>query len=411
MKSLLNIFQIWYREIGNISRDKGILIFILFVPLAYPLLYSYVYTNEVVREVPVAVVDESCSALSRDMLRRMDASADTKIAAYCVNMEEAHELIRRGEVYGIVRIPESFTKDLSDGRQTTVGLYCDMSSMLYYKALLVTATNVSLEVNKDIKVNHYIAGTTDRQDEISRMPIEYDYVPLYNPQSGFAAFLIPPVLMLIIQQTLLLGIGMSTGNSREHNRGYAVPLSPLYKNPVHIVIGKALPYFMLYIVLAIYMYAGVSDMFALPRLGHYYAFIALVVPYILACIFLAMILSSFIYRREDSILLLVFLSVPMLFLSGLSWPSSAMPVFWKYVSYLFPSTFGMNGYVRITAMGASLSDIRTDYIGLWIQAGTYFLIACLFYRRQITAIVNRHKNLCFCFKNTSALLMKTVRRL
>lgn len=45
MKSILNIFQIWYREIGNIIRDKGIMIFILFVPLAYPLLYSYVYTN------------------------------------------------------------------------------------------------------------------------------------------------------------------------------------------------------------------------------------------------------------------------------------------------------------------------------------------------------------------------------
>lgn len=47
MKSILNIFQIWYREMGNIFRDKGIMIFILFVPLAYPLLYSYVYTNEV----------------------------------------------------------------------------------------------------------------------------------------------------------------------------------------------------------------------------------------------------------------------------------------------------------------------------------------------------------------------------
>lgn len=61
MKSILNIFQIWYREIGNIIRDKGIMIFILFVPLAYPLLYSYVYTNEVVRDVPVVVVNEDNS--------------------------------------------------------------------------------------------------------------------------------------------------------------------------------------------------------------------------------------------------------------------------------------------------------------------------------------------------------------
>lgn len=389
MKSILNIFQIWYREIGNIFRDKGIMIFILFVPLAYPLLYSYVYTNEVVREVPVAVVDESHSELSRELLRKMDASPDMKIVAYCDNLSAAQEMIRRQEVYGIVRIPSDFTRELWKGNQAPIGLYCDMSSMLYYKALLLTATNVSLEVNKDIKVNHYLPSTTDRQAEITRMPI--DYVPLYNPQSGFAAFLIPPVLMLIIQQTLLLGIGMSTGNSREHHMGSVIPFHPWYKNPVHIVIGKALPYFMLYIILGVYMFAVVTRLFTLPQLGHYTTFIAFLVPFVLACIFLAMVLSSFIYRREDSILLLVFLSVPMLFLSGLSWPASDMPAFWKYFSYLFPSTFGMNGYVRITSSGARLSDISSEYIALWIQAGVYFLLACWFYRRQIKCILTRKR--------------------
>lgn len=391
MKSILNIFQIWYREIGNIFRDKGIMIFILFVPLAYPLLYSYVYTNEVVREVPVAVVDESHSELSRELLRKMDASPDMKIVVYCDNLSAAQEMIRRQEVYGIVRIPSDFTRELWKGNQAPIGLYCDMSSMLYYKALLLTATNVSLEVNKDIKVNHYLSSTTDRQAEINRMPIDYDYVPLYNPQSGFAAFLIPPVLMLIIQQTLLLGIGMSTGNSREHHMGSVILFHPWYKNPVHIVIGKALPYFMLYIILGVYMFAVVTRLFTLPQLGHYTTFIAFLVPFVLACIFLAMVLSSFIYRREDSILLLVFLSVPMLFLSGLSWPASDMPAFWKYFSYLFPSTFGMNGYVRITSSGARLSDISSEYIALWIQAGVYFLLACWFYRRQIKCILTRKR--------------------
>ena len=389
MKSLLNIFQIWNRELGNIVRDKGIMIFILFVPLAYPLLYSYVYTNEVVRDVPVAVVDENNTSLSRGILRKMDASSDMKIEAYCNGMEEAQELIRRHEVYGIIRIPASFTKDLSRGEQVPIGLYCDMSSMLYYKALLLTATNVSLEVNKDIKVRHYIPGTTDRQEEISKMPIEYDYVAIYNPQSGFAAFLIPPVLMLIIQQTILLGIGMSIGNSREKHRGSVIPFHPWYKNPVHIVIGKALPYFMLYLILAIYMFTIVTRMFTLPQLGHYKTFIAFVIPYLLACIFLAMSMSALIYRREDSILLLVFLSVPMLFLSGLSWPASSMPAFWKYVSYVFPSTFGMNGYVRIASMGASLADVRTEYIALWCQDGFYFICACYFFRSQIVELVRK----------------------
>lgn len=392
MKSLLNILQIWFMEIKNTFRDKGILIFVLFVPLMYPLLYSYVYTNEVVRNVPVVVVDENNSALSRDMIRKMDASPDVDIIAKCNNMDEAQEFLKRQQAYGIVRIPADFTKELAASRQVPVGVYCDMSSLLYYKAILLTATNVSLEINKNIKINHYITGTTRQQDEINKMPIQYDYVSLYNPQSGFAAFLIPPVLMLIIQQTLLLGIGMSMGNTREQYGGSVIPFHPYYKNPVHIVIGKALPYLTLYIVLAVYLFTFVTRAFTLPQLGDYTTFIAFVIPFILACIFMGMVVSAFVYRREDCILLLVFLSVPLLFLSGLSYPAPSMPAFWRYISYIFPSTFGMNGYVRISAMGASLSDIRFEFIGLWIQAGVYFILACLFYRRQIISLVRKYNH-------------------
>ena len=373
MKSLLNIMQIWLHEAAEIIRDKGILTFILFVPLVYPLLYSYVYTNEVVRDVPVVVVDDSGSSLSREIIRRMDATPDMRVAGICTDMEAAVEHIRRREAYGIVHIPAELTRELQQGCQVALGVYCDMSSMLYYKA------------------RGYIPGSTDREDEVARTPIEYDYVALYNPQSGFAAFLIPPVLMLIIQQTLLLGIGMSTGNSREINMGSVIPLHRCYKNPVHIVAGKALPYFMLYIVLAVYMFVFVTDAFALPRLGRYTTFLAFAVPYVLACIFLAMVLSAFIYRREDCIMLLVFLSVPMLFLSGVSWPAVSMPRFWHWLSWLFPSTFGMNGYVKIASMGASLSDVRTEYMALWAQAGVYFLLACAFYRRQIRSLLKRMK--------------------
>lgn len=391
MKSLLNIAQIWYNELLGILRDKGIMIFILFVPLAYPLLYSYVYTNETVRDVPVAVVDDCDNAMSRKMLRMIDASPDVEIIARCHDMDEATELLKEQKAYGIIRVPSSLSRDINNGEQTHIGVYCDMASMLYYKAIILTATNVSLEINKDIKVEHHLSGTTERQDEITRMPIEYDYVPWYNPQSGFAAFLIPPVLMLIIQQTLFLGIGMSMGNSREKNMGSVIPFNRLYKNPVHIVFGKGLPYFFLYILLAVYMFTVVTQMFTLPQLGDYPTFIAFVVPYLLACIFMGTVLSSFVYRREDCIMLFVFMSVPMLFLSGMSYPRSSMPAFWEYVSWLFPSTFGMNGYIKITAMGASLHDVRNEFCALWIQAGVYFVMACMYYRHQILNLIKKVK--------------------
>ena len=379
---------IFYSELKDILHDPGILIFILFVPLAYPLLYSWVYTNEIVREVPAVVVDESGSARSREFIRSVDASPDVRIVARCRSMEEAKGWVMRHEAYGIYKIPRNFALDIWQHRQTTIGCYCDMSSMLYYKALYLAATDVSLEMNKDIKIER-LGSMTERDKEITKMPVEYEHVKLYNPSSGFASFLIPPVLMLILQQTLLLGIGMQMGRTREHWQGFIIPFDRRYKWAPNIVVGKALVYLGIYLVMGIYAFTCVNSWFQLPRLGDYLTFLGFLVPYLLACIFFAMTLSSLIYRREDCILIFVFLSVPMLFLSGLSWPASAMPPFWKLVSCLFPSTFGMNGYVRIASMGCTLNEIRTEYIALWIQAAIYFTTACLMYRRHIIKMVGK----------------------
>ena len=234
-KTLINIIQIWMTELKEIMRDKGILIFIIFVPLCYPLLYSYVYTNEVVRDVPFAVIDDCNSTTSREFIRKMDATPDARFVARCNDVAEAQELLKESKIYGVLRIPKTFNHDIWRGEQTTVGLYCNMSSLLYYKALLLAANNVSLDMNRDIKVEKHLHPSSREDEEISRMPIEYDYVSLYNPQSGFAAFLIPPVLMLIIQQTLFLGIGMSMGNQREKCLAHMLPKRKWYRlSLIHI---------------------------------------------------------------------------------------------------------------------------------------------------------------------------------
>ena len=134
-------------ELKNIVKDEGVLIFFFLVPLAYPLLYSFIYTDEVVREVPIAVVDESHTTMSREYLRHVDASPDVKIINYCADMAEAERCIKNRDAYGIVRVPADFSKRLSKGEQVEVGIFSDMSGMLYYKSILTTNTNVSLAMN------------------------------------------------------------------------------------------------------------------------------------------------------------------------------------------------------------------------------------------------------------------------
>lgn len=392
-----DLFYIWKREFRTTFRDQGVLIFFVLVPLVYPLIYGFIYTNEVVREVPAVVVDNSRSSLSRKYLRKVDATPDIQIVAYCNDMEEAKLMLRDRLAYGIIYIPSDFSSNIARGIQTQVSLYCDMSGLLYYKSMLLANTAVSLDMNQDIKIER-AGNTTNRQDEITAYPIEYEDVAMFNPTNGFAAFLIPAVLILLIQQTLLLGIGLSAGTARENNRFKdLVPINRHYSGTLRIVFGKGLSYFMVYALVAVYVLCVVPRIFSLNQIGQPSTLALFMLPYLAACIFFAMTTSIAIRNRETCMLIFVFTSVPLLFISGISWPGAAIPAFWKYFSYVFPSTFGINGFVRINNMGATLSEVSTEYHALWLQAGFYFLTTCFVYRWQILMsrkhVIERYKEM------------------
>ena len=383
VQGIHDLFYIWKQEFRTTLRDQGVLIFFVLVPLVYPLIYSFIYTNETIREVPTVVVDNSRSSLSREYLRKVDASPETSIVAHRADMEEAKLMLKDRKAYGIIYIPAHFSDDIARGKQTQVSIFCDMSGLLYYKALLTANTNVSLAMNADIKMKR-AGNSTARQDEITAYPIEYEDVAIFNPTNGFAAFLIPAVLILIIQQTLLLGIGLSAGTAREQNRFKdLVPINRHYNGTLRIVMGKGLSYFMVYSLVAVYILCVVPRLFSLNQIAIPGVLTLFALPYLAACIFFAMTASIAIRNRETCMLLFVFTSVPLLFLSGISWPGAAMPEFWRYFSYIFPSTFGINGYVRINSMGATLNEVSFEYQALWIQTGIYFLTTCLVYRWQI----------------------------
>ena len=382
VQGIYDLFYVWKQELRNLFRDQGVLIFFVLVPLTYPLIYSFIYTNETVREVPAVVVDNSRSSLSREYLRKVDASPETSIVAHCADMEEARLMLKERKAYGIIYIPSGFSDDIVRGKQTQVSIFCDMSGLLYYKALLTANTNVSLAMNADIKMER-AGNTTVRQDEITAYPIEYEDIAIFNPTNGFAAFLIPAVLILIIQQTLLLGIGLAAGTAREQNRfNELIPDDPHYNETLRIVMGKGLSYFMVYSLVAVYILCVVPRLFSLNQIAIPSVLALFALPYLTACIFFAMTASIAIRNRETCMLLFVFTSVPLLFLSGISWPGAAMPEFWRYFSYIFPSTFGINGYVRINSMGATLNEVAFEYQALWIQTGIYFLTTCLVYQRK-----------------------------
>ena len=331
----------------------------------------------------MVVVDDSHSALSRQFIRMCDASPDVRIAYYAQDLDEAKSLVSRQLVKGVYHISSSFQTKLLRMEQGTISVYCDMSMMLTYKAIFQTAQTVAMQMGSGLTTqlgDHY----TKREEVVSARPLDYADVPLFNPQGGYGSSVLPAVLMLILQQTLVLGIGLSAGTARDENaHRHLIPVNaPHYEHTFPIVLGKFMCYFMIYAVMGAWLVTGVPRLFHFPQLATWFPLLMFMIPYVIACIFFGMLVSCMVRYRENVMLLIVFVSIPLLFMSGVSWPQSNIPGMWQGVSWIFPSTFGIRGYIRLNSMGAALHDVEFDYWILWLQAVIYFILACCVYRFQ-----------------------------
>lgn len=375
--------KVWLHEMRDMFKDEGALLFVILLPLAYPLLYSWIYNNEVVREVPVAVVDNSHSQTSREFVRHVDASPDVRVAAWSNNLEEASRLVARQEVYGIILLPEDFDRQLGRMQQAHVSVYCNMGLMLTYKAIFQTCSAVAADMNSHIQIA--LSGNpTTREDLLTTHPMQVSDVPIFNNTGGYGNFILPGVLVLIIQQVMLLGIGIAYGTSYEKRRFSR--LTPMYERRfglARIMIGRTMGFFVLFLLIAAWVLLAVPRMFHFVQMLHFSDFLLFVVPYLLACVFFATTFSFFIRQRENVMLLVVFTSVPFLFMSGVSWPKSNIPEVWQWFSWLFPSTFGIQGFIKMNTMGGVFGDIIPEIKGLWIQTVIYGVFATLVTRWQV----------------------------
>lgn len=380
---IIDVAKVWMHEYRQIFKDEGTLLFVILVPLLYPVLYSWIYNNEVVKEVPVAVVDCSHSAMAREFVRHCDASSDVKVAYRCNSLEEAKDLVGHQKVYGVIYMPEDFGTRLGRMEQAHVSVYCNMGLMLTYKAIFQTCTAVAADHNSRIQIE--LSGAyTAREGEITASPINVRDVPMFNNTGGYGNFILPGVLVLVLQQVLLLGIGMAYGTSYEKH-GF-VRLKPMLERNFglsRIMVGRTLGFLVLFVMLSAWVLLAIPRIFNFVHIMPRGEFLLFTIPYLLACIFFAITFSFIVRQRENVMLLVVFTSVPFLFMSGVSWPKSNIPEIWQWTGYLFPSTFGIQGFIKLNTMGCLFSDIWPEIKALWMQVIVYGALATLVTRWQV----------------------------
>ena len=362
------------QEFKHIFRDEAVVIFFVVLAIVYPPLYSLIYNTEVARDETVVVVDDSHSELSRQFVRDLDASPDVKITAYARDMEEARELMATKKCYGIVYFPADFETEVMRGNQGHVSLYCDMSVMMRYKAMLTAITNVQMETcsrlqgEKSFRIVSLDGGLVDSRQ-----------VPLGNTAMGIASAVLPFILVYVLQQGMIMGIAMLHAGSmgrRRRNRGID-RLDEVKATPGAMLMGKTLVHLFYYLFPAIFALHIVPIIFKFPMNGNFLEIAMIIFPFLIASSLFGQIIRVFVNNREGVFLILAFTSVIFVFLTGVSWPHYQIAPYWDVISKMIPAYWTSTAYVQMQVGGASLSQMSDFYIALWGLVVFYFIIAYL----------------------------------
>ena len=382
---------IFCHELKQIFSDGGVLLIFFVAGLAYPLLYNVIYLNGILSETPVAIVDDAACSDSRRFIREIDATREIEVAAKCINMEEAKKLMQERKVNGIVYFPREFGKKLANGETATLSLYTDMSSFLYYKNAMIGTNFVMLHEVGQIQMERYsMAGMTEQAASQVIKPLGYEDNNPYNRAFDYSFFLISSILMIIIQQTLFYGMSLLVGTQRERNHSFASLPDRLQGNGVgRVVLGRGAAYWILYLGIGMYIAFIVPAIFGIPQRGDFWNVLALLVFFITDCVFFSMTWSTFITRRESVFLLFLAMSPILVFLTGCSWPTVAFPGFWKAFSYVFPSTFGVQGFINLSTAGGDISAAGRQMTFMVLQTIIYLFLSfvCIYAENWVI----RHK--------------------
>ena len=369
-------------ELKTIFKDKGAMLIFFLAVFAYPLIYSIAYQNNVVRDIPVTVVDLDNSASSRQMIRMLGATKEVSVAQEVGSLHEARQLFWDDNSKGIVLIPEGFEKELLRGYQTSVSVYCDASYFLIYKETLSATIQATGTLSAGVEIKRLMAsGNGEEQAMQQRDPMPAKFYNLYNPAGSYGSYVMPGIILIILQQTLLVGIGMIGGAGKEQRNNQVVkPGIRVRQGMFSVVFGKGLAYFTIYLANIAFTLVYLSKWFGFPDKGSFADVCILLVPYLFSVIFLGLTISMLFRRREHSIMTLVFVSPIVLFLSGMSWPSTSIPPLLSQLAHVFPSTSMIPAFLRIRSMGVSINDVRPELTLLMIQMIVYFLLACIGYK-------------------------------
>lgn len=364
----MNLFsQAFTETIRAIVSDRVALLVLVGAVVLYSLFYPLAYRHQVAIDLPLVVVDQDHSPMSRSLLRKLDAVHALYLVGVVGSMDQARELVERGKTEAVLLVPADFERDILRGGQGRLALVGNGAVLGRASVVMQGAAKAITAFGQEVALSQaQFAGIP------AGPPLQLVERPLFNTAEGYGSSIVPGVAALIVQQTLLVGVAVMAATRRERHGKLRL------SRPGLSGIAAA---FMVIGMLSLLYFSGFVFWFQdYPRAGNLIGLMLAGVLFIAAVVSFALFFGSFFRTRERAFQLITVTSLPLFFLSNLSWPVEATPEILVRIAQMLPSTPGINAMVKLNQMGARLPEVSAELINLAILTLLYGVLAMCRYR-------------------------------
>ncbi len=375
----LKMLKAEYRAIFS---DFDILLTIFGGVILYAFLYPQPYLKESVSALPVAVVDYDHSDLSREISFMLDASAQMVVDSHYLSEAAAKNAIINNKVSALIIIPKHFKRDLYLGKEPVISVGADATYFLIYGGVVQGTMRSVLTESATVQVGNLLKKSVPMVTaKMQYTPFKIEFLNTFNVSSSYINYVVPAIYILILQQTLLIGMGMlgaTQGQEMREGKGG-------YYSSGSIVSVMGVRYLAFGLIFSLHMlfYFGFTfTLFGVPHIAKVSELMIFSGSFLIAVLSLGTFLGALLKSRVYPTPVILITSLPLVFSAGFVWPLESMPQWLIWLSSISPSTPAIQGFLRLNQMGTDFSQVIGQFGLLWMQTAVYSALAYYMLRRQ-----------------------------
>ncbi len=377
-------FRIVLTEWKMFFRDPACFLVIVVGVLLYAFYYPYPYVHEIVNKAPAAIVDEDHSAVSRQIIRMASTmQEDTLVAIYDKEID-AQRALADETIYCYMKIPEGMESDLIKGNNLSLGVYCHGAFILLYGNIASAFATAAGTVGATTQVKRIVAnGHTLAEAKAIRDPIPTQFFRMFNRSGGYGIYAVCAVLMIILQQTCLIGICVMGGPQKNRPFKWLQGHEDTENAPLLLRYFGRSSAFILHYLCALFFYKTVIyPIFDFPDRGNIFLTLLFGILFLGSVVNMGMWISQFFSRRESALALFAAVPILVLFVSGFSWPQGNMPAWLQVLGAFFPSTYAIPAWLSIQNIGADFQEVAPNLLKLFLLSVFYLALGLIHAKRH-----------------------------